>query len=121
MKFDKSKLEFDFEKMMDIPQVKAMAREKGGSAIFFYPFGETEKQIVDFISFKVNCNAYPNLIDYGLCRYKCGRSYYHSTFFITGPTKRGQMMREKIKSGKIKVGRKALKERREKLVTSKTE
>lgn len=120
MQFDKTKLEFDFEKMMDIPEVKEMAREKNGTAVFFYPFGETEKQITDFLSFKVTSNAYPNLVDYGICRYKCGKSYYHATYFITGQTKRGKMMREKIQSGQIKVGRKALKDRKAKATAAKT-
>lgn len=114
MEFKKDKLIFDFEKMMDIVSVKKMARERNAAVVFLYPFGHSEAEILNFVWFKVKNNAYPGLMDYGVCRYKCGRSYYHATYFIIGQSKRGEMMRKKIKEGKIKVGRRPKTENAEK-------
>jgi hypothetical protein len=107
MIFDRKKLEYDCDKLLTMQEVRAKYRGGSGTILFHYPFGEFQFMVERHVKFVVESNKVPNLRDYGLCKYKCGRMWYHAIFYVTAQTSRGKIMRDKIRSGKIKVGRKA--------------
>lgn len=105
MKFDLKKLEFDCEKLPTMQDVRAKARKLKSTAVFHYPFGELKCFVVSTAKFAVESNKIPNLKDYGLCKYKCGKVWYHAIYYLTSQSSRGQILSERIKNGDIRVGR----------------